>query len=893
MSRTLRFQPTMSSSRHGRCIPRLERLEQRLALTTSPTLSPLSSLTAILPLDTTSVALVPISTQPAANAVLTSSPGSITVHFQGQMDPTSLSLIGGDVVIAVQGSDGSWTSLFDDSNLPAETVNVDPISNTTDLTLTLASNQTLPAGNYAIVLPDTTSILDADENPITVNLTPNFDLLDQAGGTFEGWDGGGQVISQFSITKPGVTLAHNALDLKTLSPNSINTSPTSTLDLADNPGAVSLYKFTLPAGHFWQFGAEVDSQSGSSLSSSIALFSANGTVIAESSTGTPNALYDPYLFAGLQPGTYYIGVSGRGNLPGVPGGYDPVAGTPGSIPQSQPGGSFQLEMTIVPADSPTTLLKFQLNHADPLDPSPTSLVLAFNGNLDPQSLAGDPSRGFVLVNASGQQFGMTLTAYDQSSGRYTFLFDSRLPAGHYSIVDPQGGATDLIGRTPFAAGEPAGVLGTFDVASIPTSSLIPNNLGTLYPNNLEAGITNQTEIDPRTQVTYRFVVETSGLFEFDIKAVGGTLGVQMVGISSSTFAKFGVSVKQATESMNGILTSGVYYIQFTNTGTTALELTWTIRQNTPKDSLLANGLGQSPGAVSVVNNGGSMLGLLSVDPNLGGPLSAGGSANYGPNPQVSTPSAPSTGSGAAGTSFAISQTTSTGVPTSGFTVGPSFAPAIPGGAYFTVASLPVGMPSTQNDQVGVAGPGATALASSAPGLLQGIGYGQGRVGAYDRFGESVPNDESAPLAPSVPLTPNNGAMEVAETPAHGTRADELALVSTEWLGRVGTFAADWLKLAPEASKEAAPVVPAAGLAEALPEALVSNESESAAGRPSRDGGRVEQANFGAPLFVGLGSVLALRYSPTFRKWVDRNRVGASSRRGMLPMGVVRGPHRKF
>ena len=109
------------------------------------------------------------------------------MHFQGQMDPTALSLIGGDIVIAVQGTDGSWTSVFDDLSLPLETRNVDPTSNTTDLTLTLAPNQTLPAGNYAIVLPTSTSILDASETPITVNPTSNFFLLDKAGGPFEGW----------------------------------------------------------------------------------------------------------------------------------------------------------------------------------------------------------------------------------------------------------------------------------------------------------------------------------------------------------------------------------------------------------------------------------------------------------------------------------------------------------------------------------------------------------------------------------------------------------------------------------------------------------------------------------------------------------------------------------
>ena len=276
----------------------------------------------------------------------------------------------------------------------------------------------------------------------------------------------------------------------------------------------------------------------------------------------------------------------------------------------------------------------------------------------------------------------------------------------------------------------------------------------------------------------------------------------MQGLSASAFSKFGTTVSGNTETMSGFLTEGVYSIQFTNSGRLPLSLTWTIRQNTPKDSLLANGIGQGGVGVSIANNGSSMLGLLSVDPSLGGPLSGGGSAGFGPNAVAPSPSSPSTGSGSGGTS-------STGNPTAnpgfggGFSVGPSFAPVSPGGVFFSVASLPVGRPSSQNDQVEAAGSGGIAMASNSTGLMQGIGYGQGRIGGFDRFGESLPGDPPVPAAPN-----NNGAMEVADQPASSsaTQADEIALVNAEWLGRVGTFAADWLKLAPQ-TQEVASVTP--------------------------------------------------------------------------------------
>jgi hypothetical protein len=318
-------------------------------------------------------------------------------------------------------------------------------------------------------------------------------------------------------------------------------------------------------------------------------------------------------------------------------------------------------------------------------------------------------------------------------------------------------------------------------------------------------------------------------------------------------------------------------------------VSWTIRQNTPADSLINNGLGQSPA-----------LTLRFVDAIAGAPLAGGSPGDVGP--VALTPGGgPSSGTQGVNGSFTGpgsspgpgngSGSGSTG-DTSGFsTNGTSagvFSSLAPGGLTFTVASLPVGKPTTSTDAIGAVGPGSTALASSSSGLLQGIGYGQthGRSGRNDE--EIVPED--LPV-----LAPINGAMADAMNPAE-PKADELALVTSDWIGRVGSFASEWLAFVPD-SRPLGPVAPVdlepgmAGKEDKMrPEPFVVTRDDS----PQEASGRVERAAFGAPVVVGLGTMMALRYSAPLRRWFSRSRGMTSPfKNNSIPKGVVRGPHRKF
>src|SRR5208337_2150128 len=151
----------------------------------------------------------------------------------------------------------------------------------------------------------------------------------------------------------------------------------------------ALYKVTLGPGHFWRLGVELDAQRvGSSLLGALTLFDQQGNVLAtrDSGTGLSSSPDDPYFFTGLNPGIYYVGVSGAGNLPGQPGGYDPVAGTIGTAGSQQAGGKYVLDLVADSADTPTRVLGVGLQWGDPLGTSPTGLVLGFSGSIDVNSL---------------------------------------------------------------------------------------------------------------------------------------------------------------------------------------------------------------------------------------------------------------------------------------------------------------------------------------------------------------------------------------------------------------------------------------------------------------------------------------------------------------------------
>ena len=435
-----------------------------------------------------------IAIDPIPNSHLTEAPADVIVTFDRPIDPTSLS--NSDIQLDQVGSDGSLTWLSDATEAPG------PGDNQIELT----PGEVLAPGHYRTILQGNSPILGLDG---------------------VGLDGTDQTLGDFQVVAKGVGL-DDAVDLGT--PGSTPTSTPGVLDFQANPEAVNLYKITLPAGHFWRLGLEVTAQrDGGTLDSALALFDARGNLIAADELGRSDDPKDPYLFAGVDPGVYYIGVSGEGNIPGTPLGYDPATAIPGSVDQTQPGGPYTLDMVADPEDTPTQLLSLTVDRADPLDSSPTGLSLEFSGAIrlpnQVGGLASYLSNAIEVVDQGGHVWPVTAANYIESEASVSFLFNDPLPPGDYTVRLPeQGGLVDLAGLSPVAPGQPAGVLGTFSVKPSSTPQ-DPHDLGALLPDVALHGVTVDAQLSPGDSVSHRFVITFPSLYTLTTRYSGGSLAL--------------------------------------------------------------------------------------------------------------------------------------------------------------------------------------------------------------------------------------------------------------------------------------------------------------------------------------------------------------------------------
>ena len=831
--------------RTSRWRPRLERLEPRLALSASPPGDEFDTTYIVGPdaeasdpsgatAEAASPYLSVVAIDPSGSAPLTTPPSSFSVTFDRPLDPSSFS--GNDVWLQKREGSG-WVNLYDDLNAPDE--ELDP----TQTVLTFTLRQPLTPGEYRLVLPQ-------------------FSMLMGADGSFVDDTGGDQVLGGFTVSQPGVRLA-DAQDLGTVGGSTL--ALPGSLDLQADPGAVRLYKFTVAPGHFWRLAAEVTAQrDGSPLAASLTLFDALGRPISVASVGRPDAPRDPYLFAGLAPGTYYLGVSGQGNVPTAPGGYDPVSGRRGTITNPQAGGPFTLHLAADAYDSSVRLLGAALNYADPLDPTPSGFTLAFSGLLDINTLRGDPSPGLVVVDQSGRTFPVTAVSFNETTAHYYFMFNGRLPAGRYTVRvadKAQGGLTDLAGLTPNAPGLPAGVLMTFSVGRN-NANPDPRDLGTLY-DNVHQGITRTDTVLPGASVTYRFVAPASGPFRLETVDSAGTLRVQVLGSGFS--GAFAGGAAGQSQYINLSLKAGIYYVQFINTGQTAITLRWTLSETVKWDSLLDNGVGQGPAMnLRFVNPTSADLGAPPVEVAPTGP--AASSPQFGPagSPvgEVVTPPTPA-GREATGAEAAAKSVVA------------------PSGLLLTLGNTLVGRPTTPPlppPTGGNAGAGETvAFASLMPGVPQSFDgeWSSLRFGIADGTVDDLASNVLAPDLPRPVPEPVNGAL-VAEA-AEGAQADNTVIAAADWFTRAGDAVGRLLALRP--FDTAASPAPDGPIALARDDAPVAPNEE-----------QVEQAQLTPPLVVGIATLVTVGFRRPLVRWIRRAAGLTDSRAPRRTPKGIQGPH---
>ncbi|MGO9467836.1 MAG: hypothetical protein ACLQIB_49220 [Isosphaeraceae bacterium] len=724
--------------------------------------------------------------------------------------------------------------------------NPPPVENVT--TVTIAGSQ-----EVQVSIPIPGPALAPGNYQVCVEGATVFDLLADAIQPGPAWDSLSSsfqpvAIGQFAVNGQGASF-QNASPLP--APGSGVTTITGYLNPDDYRFAVDLYQFTLgpTPGNLWQVGLAVQANSiGSMLQADVTLFRSDGSVVASalSGTGLPSDPGDPYLFAGLQPGTYFVGVSGAGYLPYGTSGYNPELGIPGVLGFNQPGGPFpfQLSLAAVPHSQPTTVTGSSMNWLDPLSSSPTSLNLGFSGPIDLSNLfvVDQAEDALELVDSAGRIWPITAGSYDTGQHQLALIIDEPLPAGAYSLVSPADDALrDLAGQAVIAPGEPAGELATFTVSARAGLS-IPGNLGVLWPEQIGAApssigdtFSESVELDPGQAVTYRFVAIVAGLYKLQTVVDGGSISVQQIGASQTSTLDAGSADGLNNYFMN--LDDGVYQIRFANVGSQPTRFEWLLKIG-PVDweKITGNGIGQSEALA---------LGLLL--PPVADP-------NPSPAPTFQGPVTFQAADVTAGSS------------------GP-----IPSNLLFTLNTSLMGQPGSTGSEIASVGPSvdgtSVALADGASGLIPGIHYvSMFQTGSSGDIGPVADVDQAGSKDRSGRQAKGANAPEAADRldpDATSILADQRAMPRPEWLLRVAGTIRDWFGPTPSAALIARPDRDSARLQTTVVASLGPEAFATGPRRGRSIGERNARADIEFPAGLLVVAVAACRLQDPVRRWWRR------------------------
>ena len=466
---------------------------------------------------------------------------------------------------------------------------------------------------------------------------------------------------------------------------------------------------------------------------------------------------------------------------------------------------------------------------------------------------------------------MTAIGALETKGHYSFAWGGELPPGHYQLRElatGDGGLADLAGYTPVARGLPDRVLAAFDVPTAGARSNDPNNLGPIFSGDSQ-GVGGSVEIDAGTASSHRFVAMSDGLYQMECEYSGASMTMTVVGAG---FSKSYTRKDDAGLAFPLVyLRAGVYILQIGNDGGSRETINFHMKQKTPAESILLNGVGQGPA-----------LNLRLVNPTSADLSTQTSSSGYGPAATTTAygPQGP-------GTSVVLlaSGVTATPVPNSNFggaTATNGNASNALGGVYVTVGNRLVGRPSTSSDHVSVVGPisseGATALASNGQGLLPGIDYGRSSHGKLSpRKADQIKGDSVGDPETPVPV---NGALVTNAEPLE-TPADQQVIATADFVTKLGERASRLLASLTGRGSES-------DLSEEMTDSLPDHRDEA-----TERSKKVEYAQFGSPLIFGAVTVMAFQYCPPLRQWVVRTRIKNCDRPSITGAAKFRGPHKRI
>jgi hypothetical protein len=775
---------------------------------------------------------------------------SFTINFDRPVDPGSLA---SDFLVDQVDTSGNMTPVDSLGFTITETPSDDGLS------IIVSTDQLLPGGNYRLILSGNAGLTGLDGAAVNPD---------------------DQVLGDWTIAAAGLGL-EDAVDIET--PTSTVVTVTGSLDISNNLQDVKLYRFQLGDQHqTWRLGLQVDTgRIGSALTTTLSLFDDSGQVIDTSQVGRGAFPSDPYLFHGLKPGVYYVGISGAGNNPAAANGYDLVSHLSGNALPSVVSGNFNLSIVADSADKPTEVQTFFLNYADPNSATPTGFTLQFNGPINEHALRVSNKDAIAIVDKAGNVSTVHAIGYDEATSTVIFSFDTPIKQGQYRITFGAQGLTDLSGQPPVSRGFDPGTLAKFSVGPQKVKT-DPFDLGAILAADALNGIQRTVHLAPGQTVTYRLLLTIPGAYDFQATYQGSapkmfaTIGGHRETVDAAPHP--GELQRNLANLPTGLLTF------IATGGPKGSDLVVNFRlPGGLLDQLLDSGVGLGSGLESrLISPSPISIGSFPNDNSNLGPVQMGSGTITTSSPIAG---GNNNGSGSNGGSTS-SNTTSSALGAQ--------SPSTSG--LLTAAPSLVGHPAILLEQVAPVGPttasGTTSIAFNGTGLPNGL-ESRGQAGRANKpltSGEMVtrpiPESDDALQVAAVDSTNSTQALE--NKPAN---ADEAALAHVTTANLVDQGLA---LVAQVIGNRKVEKLEEATEFEGEP---ISSDSEliAAIEPPAEDAlaakEELDVRDMGSSLGVGVVSVGLVMFQTKLRRWIERRRQfftvkrSAVSPTGVLPHGV--------
>ncbi len=466
-----------------------------------------------------------VSTDPAAGAVLDSSPLAIRIELSGALDPSTI--VAGQTVQLLPESGGQLGTPIALASVnfsaAADELQLFPLAPLAPGRYVVQLSGDSSGGQAVLADPSGLPLGEDAQHPAGADESFRFQVagIDGVPGA-TGSDGTPSAARELgNLVGAGIVRVDGAIGVDPL-------------QSANPANQADLYHFQITGPGRYAMLAEVDAgRIGSPLQPGLSLFEldpSNGNLVfVAGATGTQDPVQgsdgsyplssDSALTAGLTAGDYYLAVADASNtpapiigqMPGSPGIFDPNQA--GSAQLGWNTGPYQLHVMVQPDPDPPTVVSSSPAPGQVLGQAPTQITVQFSEPVNLQELA---YRAFevtyqqampqVFVEGVGGAIDYArFIAYDNLTNTATFQMLDGLPNGSYALhLAGRGGLTDL-GGNPLAGNDPSGdfvipftVQGPSRVVSgsmaagfrviAQAGRGIPQDIGILFPDELQAGV---------------------------------------------------------------------------------------------------------------------------------------------------------------------------------------------------------------------------------------------------------------------------------------------------------------------------------------------------------------------------------------------------------------------